>query len=143
MYRYASPTHGTSIQHNVHCSTRHARAASGAGPNYLEEDIVRRVAVSPVKFTLQVQLAAKGDQIYNPSITWPDSRDTVTLGVITITHVAENSEKVEVGHAASGFDAGMEVYGVTNSQFTGGYAQYAVVKAAMWKAFAPTVSIQL
>ena len=70
-------------------------AVAGAGPNYLEEDIVRRVAVGPVKFTLLVQLAAKGDQIDNPSITWPDSRDTVTLGVITITHVAENSEKAE------------------------------------------------
>jgi catalase len=66
-----------------------------AGANYLEEDIARRVAVAPVKFTLQVQLAAKGDQIDNPAITWPDSRATVKLGVITITHVVENSEVAE------------------------------------------------
>jgi NADPH:quinone reductase-like Zn-dependent oxidoreductase len=37
----------------------------------------------------------------------------------------------EVGHAVSGFQSGMEVYGVTNPQFTGAYAQYAVAKAAM------------
>jgi catalase len=70
-------------------------AFAGAGPNYLEEDIARRVAAGPVKFTLQVQLAAKGDQIENPAITWPDSRDTVTLGVITITSIAKNSEAEE------------------------------------------------
>ena len=70
-------------------------AVAAAGPNYLEEDIVRRVAQDPVKFTLQVQLAVKGDQIDNPAITWPDSRSTVTLGVITITHVVENSETAE------------------------------------------------
>ena len=70
-------------------------AVTAAGPNYLEEDIARRVAAGPVKFTLQVQLSAKGDQIDNPAITWPDSRDTVTLGVITITSVAKNSEAEE------------------------------------------------
>ena len=70
-------------------------AITGAGPNYLEEDILQRVAVAPVKFTLQVQLAGKGDQIDNPSITWPDSREIVTLGVITIYHVAKDSESVE------------------------------------------------
>ena len=70
-------------------------AVAAAGPNYLEEEIVRRLAESPVKFTLQVQLAAKGDQIDNPSITWPDSRATVKLGVITISHVVENSEMAE------------------------------------------------
>lgn len=37
----------------------------------------------------------------------------------------------EVGCAVSGFDSGMQVYGVTNSRFTGGYAQFAVAKTAM------------
>jgi NADPH:quinone reductase-like Zn-dependent oxidoreductase len=37
----------------------------------------------------------------------------------------------EAGHQVSDFQSGMEVYGVTNPQFTGAYAQYAVAKAAM------------
>ena len=37
----------------------------------------------------------------------------------------------EVGNEVSGLDSGIEVYGVVNSQFTGGYAQYAAAKAAM------------
>lgn len=37
----------------------------------------------------------------------------------------------EVGHGATEFRAGAEVYGVTNPQFTGAYAQFAVAKATM------------
>ena len=43
--------------------------AAAAGRNFLEEDIVRRVAVDLVERTLQVQLAAIGDKIGDPSIT--------------------------------------------------------------------------
>jgi NADPH:quinone reductase-like Zn-dependent oxidoreductase len=37
----------------------------------------------------------------------------------------------EIGQGVRDFDLGNAVYGATNSQFTGGYAQYAVVKAGM------------
>jgi NADPH:quinone reductase-like Zn-dependent oxidoreductase len=37
----------------------------------------------------------------------------------------------EIGPDVYGFHPGDEVYGVTNSQFTGAYAEYAVADAAM------------
>jgi catalase len=70
-------------------------AIAAAGPNYLEEDIVRRVDLGPIKFVLQVQIASEHDQIANPAIAWPDSRATVKLGVISITHAVQNSDSVE------------------------------------------------
>jgi NADPH:quinone reductase-like Zn-dependent oxidoreductase len=36
-----------------------------------------------------------------------------------------------MGANAAGFELGEEVFGVTNKQFTGGYAEYAIVSAAM------------
>src|SRR5258708_14587590 len=38
---------------------------------------------------------------------------------------------VAVGNGVTGFAVGEAVYGVTNSQFTGAYAEYAVASAAM------------
>jgi catalase len=62
-----------------------------AGPNYLIEEIGKRVAAAPVKFKLRVQLAEKGDKIEDPSIAWPDTRKTVELGELVIDKtVADN-----------------------------------------------------
>jgi len=57
---------------------------AAAGPNYLAEEIGKRVGDGPVRFKLLVQEAEKGDKIDDPSIAWPDSRKTVELGVIEI-----------------------------------------------------------
>jgi NADPH:quinone reductase-like Zn-dependent oxidoreductase len=48
---------------------------------------------------------------------------------------------VEVGAAISDFRVGVEVYGVTNSQFTGAYAEFAVAKAAMMAEKPSTLNI--
>ena len=46
----------------------------------------------------------------------------------------------EVGHGVTEFRSGAEVYGVTNPQFTGAYAQFAVAKAAMLAPRPSTIS---
>jgi catalase len=63
-----------------------------AGTSYLEEEIRRRVAAGPVEFTFRVQLAAAGDKIDDPSVAWPDSRPTVTLGTLKIARVVADSD---------------------------------------------------
>ena len=51
-----------------------------AGPNYLIEEIGKRVAAEPAKFKFRVQLAEKGDKIDDPSIAWRIARpDDVML----------------------------------------------------------------
>jgi NADPH:quinone reductase-like Zn-dependent oxidoreductase len=46
----------------------------------------------------------------------------------------------EVGQGVTEFRSGAEVFGVTNPQFTGAYAQFAVAKAAMLAPRPPTIS---
>src|SRR4029079_17102000 len=57
---------------------------AAAGPNYLAEEIRKRVGNGPVRFKLLVQEAGDGDKIDDPSIAWPDSRKTVELCEIAI-----------------------------------------------------------
>jgi catalase len=58
------------------------------GPNYLQEEIRRRVMTGPIAFDWYAQIAEKGDRIADPSIAWPESRRLVKLGVITVNKLA-------------------------------------------------------
>ena len=68
---------------------------AAAGPNYLEEEIRKRVADDPVRMKLQVQLAEPGDKIEDPAIAWPDSRKTVELGVVEFDKVDPDSDAAQ------------------------------------------------
>jgi catalase len=65
-------------------------AASRAtlGPNYLFEEIVRRLAGGPVEFDWKVQIAEPGDRLDDPSTAWPESRRLITVGTLAIERVA-------------------------------------------------------
>jgi catalase len=68
---------------------------AGADPNYLGAEIRDRLQNGITTFVLQVQLAESTDVIDNPSISWPDSRAIVKLGVITLKKVLPDSEAAE------------------------------------------------
>ncbi len=69
--------------------------AAKAGPNYLFEDLPLRLARGPVQFRLYVQLANPGDQTNDGSIVWPDDRQRVELGTISLTTVAPNNDELQ------------------------------------------------
>jgi catalase len=69
--------------------------AETVGPDYLREEIRRRVAKGPVTFRLVLQIAKPGDRIEDPSVAWPDDRPAVELGTLAITSVAADSEAAE------------------------------------------------
>ena len=48
------------------------------------DDLPQRIAKRPVVFHLKAQLAAAGDQTRDPSQPWPDNRQVVDLGVLTL-----------------------------------------------------------
>ena len=77
-----------------HAGVHYLTAAqlSEKGPNYLFEEIRQRVATSPVVFDWYAQLSAKGDNVGDPSIAWPESRTLIHLGTITITRLAKTPE---------------------------------------------------
>src|SRR3984957_14883687 len=53
-------------------------------PDFLVDDLPRRIAKRPVVFHLKAQLAAPGDQTQDPSQPWPADRKVVDLGVLTL-----------------------------------------------------------
>lgn len=75
----------------VHTLT--AAELAKAGPDYLADDLTKRLAKGPVKFKLVLQLANADDQTKDGSLVWPEDRKTVELGTISLTTVApDNAE---------------------------------------------------
>jgi catalase len=69
--------------------------AAKQSPDYLFEDLSKRIAKSPLVFHLQAQLADPGDQTKDASQPWPEVRKVVDLGVLTLTKVVPNSLEAE------------------------------------------------
>lgn len=64
-------------------------------PNYLFDELGKRVAAGPIKFTIQVQLANPGDVVDDATIHWPDDRRVMELGTLTLTDAVEDNAKEE------------------------------------------------
>jgi catalase len=69
--------------------------AAKQSPNYLFDDLAKRIAQKPVVFHLKAQLAEPGDQTRDASQPWPDDRKLVDLGVLTLTKMVPNSAEME------------------------------------------------
>jgi catalase len=72
-----------------------AAASSKLSPDYLFDELTKRIARAPVKYRLYVQLANRGDQTNDGSIVWPDDRKKVELGTISLTRIAPNNEELQ------------------------------------------------
>jgi catalase len=69
--------------------------AAKQSPNYLFDDLAKRIARKPVVFHLKAQLAEPGDQTKDASQPWPDDRKLVDLGVLTLTKLVPGSAEAE------------------------------------------------
>jgi catalase len=65
--------------------------AAKKAPDFLVDDLPKRIAKKPVVFHLKAQLAAPGDQTKDPSQHWPDTRKVVELGVLTLDKAVADS----------------------------------------------------
>ncbi len=70
-------------------------AGSKVGPNYLFDELPKRLAKGPIQFKLYAQLANPGDQTKDGSMTWPDDRKKVEMGTISLTTVAPDNEALQ------------------------------------------------
>jgi catalase len=66
--------------------------AKRRGRDYLQEEIRRRVAEEPVRFTLELQLAAPGDNVDDPASAWPKERRRVHAGMLEIADFETDRE---------------------------------------------------
>jgi catalase len=69
--------------------------AAKQSPDYLFDDLAKRIAQKPVVFHLKAQLAEPGDQTKDASQPWPEDRKVVDLGVLTLTKVVPSSSEAE------------------------------------------------
>jgi len=65
-----------------------AATATAKGPNYLMEEIGPRVAAAPALFDWYAQIAKEGDKANDPSTPWPEDRQLVKLGTLTLAGLA-------------------------------------------------------
>jgi catalase len=71
----------------------HLEAADAAKrpPDFLMEELPKRLQNGPVRFHLKAQLAAPGDSTKDPTKAWPEDRKVVELGILTIDKAVPNS----------------------------------------------------
>lgn len=70
-----------------------ADGVKSQGENFLREELISRVKSAPISFTISVQLAEDGDQTDDSTIHWPDSRNVVDLGKVTLDKVVESAKQ--------------------------------------------------
>jgi catalase len=64
-----------------------------ANPNYLMDELPKRIAAGPVRFRLLAQVAKDGDSTTDPTETWPADRQSVELGELSLTSTAKDQIK--------------------------------------------------
>lgn len=79
----------------VGMQTINDEVAQNIQPNYLMDEIVSRLSKAEVKYRIAVQLAKRGDVINDPTVVWPDNRETVELGELTLKTPIQNSNDIE------------------------------------------------
>jgi catalase len=64
------------------------------GPNFLFDELTKRVGLAAIKFRLTAQMAEEGDVVDDATEHWPESRKVVELGKLTLTApVTEDAEQ--------------------------------------------------
>jgi catalase len=104
--------------------------AKQADPNYLMDELPKRIAQGPVKFRLLAQVANEGDPVNDGTAVWPDDRKLISLGTISLTSTVKDQVTAQKGimfsplNLQSGIEASADpvlvarpaAYGVSFSQ---------------------------
>ena len=66
--------------------------AMAKDPNYLSAELHERLAAGPASFTLLARIAQDGDTTTDPTEAWPEEREAVAVGTLTLTEAIEDPE---------------------------------------------------
>jgi catalase len=69
-----------------------ASTAAAKASNFLFDEIRERIAKSPIKFRIVVQLAEEGDTVDDATVRWPESRRQIKFGEIALNALAADSD---------------------------------------------------
>jgi catalase len=63
-----------------------ADARKAAAPDFLAEDLLARLGQGPLSWDMVVTAAKDGDPIVDPSKAWPEDRQKLVVGTLTLDH---------------------------------------------------------
>lgn len=69
-----------------------AAARARADADFLARDLQQRLAVGPVRWNLVVTLAGPQDAIDDPTVAWPDEREQVVAGVLSLDRMQSQEQ---------------------------------------------------
>lgn len=70
-------------------------AAAKQAPNYLMDELPARLSREKVQYRILVQIANAGDPVNDPTAVWPEDRQVVELGVLTLSAPVADGGEVE------------------------------------------------
>jgi catalase len=62
-----------------------ADEAARQPPNFLMDELTQQIKKGPVEFRIVVQLASEGDEVNDATVVWPEARERVEFGTVTLT----------------------------------------------------------
>lgn len=69
-----------------------AAAAAAKDPNFLFDEIRKRIAKGPIKFNIALQVAEDGDPVDDATIRWPASRPQIWFGALVLNALVAASD---------------------------------------------------
>ncbi|OCK73535.1 catalase related subgroup [Lepidopterella palustris CBS 459.81] len=73
--------------------TLDAEAVAKKSKDYLYDEVKERVGTGAVEFKLLAQLAGEGDVVDDATVLWPEEREVVELGTVSLEKVVEEGEQ--------------------------------------------------
>jgi len=67
--------------------------AEKLSPTYLYDELTERIKAGPIRFRIEVQLAAEGDVVDNATVHWPGDRPLLELGTFELTELVVDNPK--------------------------------------------------
>jgi catalase len=67
-------------------------AAAAKSENFLFDEVGPRLAKGPIRLGVFVQMAGKGDDVADASVPWPEDREEIRFGSITLTTRVDDHE---------------------------------------------------
>jgi catalase len=72
-----------------------AAGTSQRTPDFLFDELRDRLSNSPFEFKLVAQLAQDGDPVHDGSVTWPDDRPQIEVGILELSSVMADSDAAQ------------------------------------------------
>jgi catalase len=69
------------------------REARARGRDFLQRELPERLSRGTARFTLELQIAASGDPVDDPSKRWPPARERVDAGTLEVVAVDEEADR--------------------------------------------------